>query len=72
MTEKCAKCKRVPPEGMLSPLFLDGVGSPPICPVCALEMGNKHLGIYRSEFQGETAQYYLEETKKHYEETNQK
>ena len=72
MTKKCAKCKRVPPAGMLSELFLDGIDSPPICPVCALQIINEVHGLNRSGFDGSFAQWTLEETKKHYEETNQK
>jgi len=71
MNEKCRKCKRTPQEGALSPLFIDGGYTPPICAVCALAMTNQFHGIKRGEFTGTMAQQMLEKTREHYAETGQ-
>ena len=68
---KCPKCKRKCPGELLSPLFVDGIASSPICAVCALEIGNKFHGIERDGFTGTIAQDMLEQTREHYKKTNQ-
>jgi hypothetical protein len=70
--DKCEHCKRELPEGMTTPMAVSGGYTPSICGVCALHLSNKHLGIERSEFQGETAEYMRQTALEHYEKTNQK
>jgi hypothetical protein len=69
---KCTYCKRKIPSELLSPMFMGSGYTGNICGVCALELSNAELGIKRTEFQGETAEWNRVEAINHYKKTKQK
>lgn len=63
---RCGECKRGFPPELLSPMFVQGGYTPPICGICALELRNKVHGIPPGvEFQGEIAQEMYEKALRH-------
>jgi hypothetical protein len=68
---KCGECKEDFPEEILSKMFIASEHSfgasgytDSLCGVCALALTNKAHGTKRTHFQGDIAQYFLEEAKK--------
>jgi len=58
--KKCAKCKIKYPDDLLSPGMGLGIRGA-VCGICALALSNKALGIVRTEFDGEQAEYMRQE-----------
>ncbi len=61
MLTKCGRCKWDYPDELLHQMFMatperPGGYTAPICGICALEMGNEHMGVKRKRFSGEMAE----------------
>jgi hypothetical protein len=54
---KCPECRwNYPSNTYVSAMMVNGRYTPPICGICALEMGNRLHGLPRSSFGGEMAE----------------
>lgn len=53
---KCEKCGVEYPSELLAPMLGTGIDHVMLCGICALQLSNEVLGVYREEFTGETAE----------------